>query len=355
MSVLLLFSSPLNCKILGHNLFYQLLRGSHGPVFLACGVIVVLSCTTARAQETGNQEAIPLEILDGRISRAQFTSTVENREPIDALTQTSTDLQKLFFFTEFMGLAGQTLIHRWFYFDEIVAEIPFDVKGPRWRVHSYKSLSSDLSGTWSVEVVTPEGFSLGKYFITVEQSIDAAVVTNEESGITQITHSELISENAPVEPKTSESNHGVTETEYEQSDMVRDIQRTFPNGYYTLINDSFGADDCPQSGNFNWESPEQDLWVLNMGGAAPIRLYDREASPSTLTPDPLFDNLPQNCLMYTNHFFDSHRQSLVTELQSDCRGQHDDIFSVHALTKSDDTVDLSMHGERYVVCRYQLQ
>ena len=38
-----------------------------------------------------------------------------------------------------------------------MAHVPFEVRGPRWRVWSSKKLIPDLIGDWTVEIVTAEG------------------------------------------------------------------------------------------------------------------------------------------------------------------------------------------------------
>lgn len=88
---------------------------------------------------------------------AQFTTGVEDREPIDQVTFVSNDVRKVFFFSDLRDLAGQTVTHRWIYEGETRAEVPFEVRGPRWRVWSSKELLEDWIGDWTVEIVTEDG------------------------------------------------------------------------------------------------------------------------------------------------------------------------------------------------------
>ncbi len=94
------------------------------------------------------------------VKRAQFTSAVVDREPVDALDSLSTDVDSVFFFTEIIDLAGDTLTHRWMYKGEVMAEVLFAIGGPRWRVHSSKNLMDDWVGTWAVEVLDGSGTTL---------------------------------------------------------------------------------------------------------------------------------------------------------------------------------------------------
>ena len=88
---------------------------------------------------------------------AQFTTAVENREPIDQVSFVPNDVRQIFFFSDLRGLTGQTVTHRWLYDGQVQAEVAFEVRGPRWRVWSSKELFPDLLGDWTVEIVDGSG------------------------------------------------------------------------------------------------------------------------------------------------------------------------------------------------------
>lgn len=96
--------------------------------------------------------------LGGSVSRATFTRAVVNHEPVDFLTQTGQTQQHLYFFSELKGLTGDTVTHRWEVDGNVVAEIPFAVGGPKWRVWS--SYTINRKGTWIVRVVNAKGVVL---------------------------------------------------------------------------------------------------------------------------------------------------------------------------------------------------
>jgi hypothetical protein len=98
-------------------------------------------------------EAVP----EGSVARSTFTSGIQDREPVDQLTEVTTPSGKIYFFTELRDLDGQTVQHRWLYQGQVVAEVAFNVGGSRWRVWSNKSLQPDQLGTWTVEVVDGNG------------------------------------------------------------------------------------------------------------------------------------------------------------------------------------------------------
>ncbi len=91
------------------------------------------------------------------VGRAQFTTGVENREPVDEVTTLDTRHGKIYFFSEIRNGQGQTVIHRWLYRGDVMAEVSFDIGGPRWRVWSSKTLLPAWTGTWTVQVVDSNG------------------------------------------------------------------------------------------------------------------------------------------------------------------------------------------------------
>jgi hypothetical protein len=91
--------------------------------------------------------------VKGKVARAAFTTGVVDREPRDSVTALSNDQREVAYFTELSGLEGHTVVHRWEYGDQVMAEVPFEVRGPRWRIYSTKRLDPSWVGTWHVSVV----------------------------------------------------------------------------------------------------------------------------------------------------------------------------------------------------------
>ncbi len=113
-------------------------------------------------QAAPQAEAGPAET--GRVARSAFTTGVADREPADELSTLGNDVDRVLYFTDLRGLEGRTVVHRWQYKGEVMAEVPFAVGGPRWRVHSSKALDPSWLGEWTVsvvvdgEVLASEGF-----------------------------------------------------------------------------------------------------------------------------------------------------------------------------------------------------
>lgn len=92
----------------------------------------------------------------GHVARAAFASAVENREPIDNLKEVA-GTDKVYYFTELRDMSGQTVTHRWEHNGKVMAEIPFNVSGDRWRVFSSKNILPEWDGEWKASVVDSKG------------------------------------------------------------------------------------------------------------------------------------------------------------------------------------------------------
>ena len=93
----------------------------------------------------------------GRVARAVLTSDVINREPVDELSQVSNEIEKIYFFTDLRDMSGHTVKHRWERNGNIISEVEYNVRGPRWRVWSSKNMLPDWLGKWKVSVVNTVG------------------------------------------------------------------------------------------------------------------------------------------------------------------------------------------------------
>lgn len=112
---------------------------------------LALLATGACAQEAAGPPVH--EKPEGEVARAQFTRGIVDREPVDRVTVLPNDETTLYYFTELRRLAGHTVLHRWRYKGQVLAEVAFKVGGPRWRVYSRKTLLPSQLGRWEVEVV----------------------------------------------------------------------------------------------------------------------------------------------------------------------------------------------------------
>ena len=91
------------------------------------------------------------------VARSAFATEIRDREPVDPISTLPADQSLVFFFTELVGLEGETIVHRWEHDGEIQAEVRFEVRGPRWRVYSSKQLLPAWTGEWKVRVLRASG------------------------------------------------------------------------------------------------------------------------------------------------------------------------------------------------------
>ncbi len=119
--------------------------------FLLLGCIVALSGVTHAAA------ADEASWADRVIARADLTSGVTDREPVDSLTEVTNDQRTITFFTELRNMSGESVSHRWEHNGQVMAEVPFRVGGPRWRIWSTKNLHEFWLGKWTVSVVAEDG------------------------------------------------------------------------------------------------------------------------------------------------------------------------------------------------------
>jgi hypothetical protein len=141
--------------------------GSRGSLILACAILLAVPAPGSAQDPTLGEPPVrgTESTLDGDSvaapelpsAVAQFTTAVEDREPIDQVTFVSNDIRTITFFSDLRGLKGQTVTHRWIYGGQTMAEVPFEVRGPRWRVWSSKDLVAEWTGDWTVEIVTGSG------------------------------------------------------------------------------------------------------------------------------------------------------------------------------------------------------
>ena len=91
------------------------------------------------------------------ISNAEFATEIVDREPFNIVGELDNSLGKIYFFTNIRNLSGERITHRWIYQGRVMAEVSFNINGPRWRVWSSKNLWHTWIGEWRVEVLTTDG------------------------------------------------------------------------------------------------------------------------------------------------------------------------------------------------------
>ena len=124
--------------------------------------------TQQQEQAAAEQKAIEAAAIKGTVARATFSSAIEDREPVDKLTEGSNN--KIYYFTELRDMAGQQVTHRWEHKGQVMAEVPFEIRGDRWRVYSSKRIQPEWNGEWKASVIGSDGSELAVNTITLDNS-----------------------------------------------------------------------------------------------------------------------------------------------------------------------------------------
>lgn len=115
---------------------------------------------TTTATEAPATAAQTEQAIKGSVARASFASDIQDREPADSLKQLENSNDKIYYFTELRDMAGQTITHRWEHNGKVMAEVPFEIGGNRWRIFSSKTLDPSWTGEWKASVVSASGETL---------------------------------------------------------------------------------------------------------------------------------------------------------------------------------------------------
>lgn len=123
--------------------------------------LATLQAQTAQAQSAPSIQ--PAQSASTGVARAQFTTGIKAREPIDRMSSiipVRDNALPLYYFTEIRNMTGETITHLWKYNGNIVSKKSFSIGGSRWRVYSRKDLLPNMTGRWEVIVVDSSGQTL---------------------------------------------------------------------------------------------------------------------------------------------------------------------------------------------------
>lgn len=120
------------------------------------------------AEKTAEKPAPKKEVAKQNF-RAQFTSGIEDREPVDKLEKiTKEEEGRIRFFSEITGQNGNTVYHVWKNGDVEIFRIPFAVGSNKWRVNSNVSMWHYAVGDVAlVEIQDEDGNVLDSYSVEV--------------------------------------------------------------------------------------------------------------------------------------------------------------------------------------------
>ncbi|MFW6254479.1 MAG: DUF2914 domain-containing protein, partial [Chitinivibrionales bacterium] len=88
------------------------------------------------------------------VARLKIAKTIENREPVDAANQFSSDVTSLYCFSHIKGVSDTLQIqHRWYKGDVQISNVELPVRSPSWRTYSKVTLPEKPVGSYKVEIL----------------------------------------------------------------------------------------------------------------------------------------------------------------------------------------------------------
>jgi hypothetical protein len=108
----------------------------------------IVAAQTSSAQPTDDA---------GQVENATFTSDVVDGAPTDYTDEFSNQTSKVYYYTDLLGLKGQTAVHRWKHEGKVIQEVKIAVDKERMPAWSMNEMQPELTGAWSVEVVDGGG------------------------------------------------------------------------------------------------------------------------------------------------------------------------------------------------------
>jgi hypothetical protein len=107
------------------------------------------------------------------VARLVVCEGIENREPTFSSMEFSPNVNQIYCFTEVLNAGDPTTItHRWYHGENLLAEVPLNVQGVRYRTWSTKQIVPQATGEWRVEVVDEAGSSLGEVSFRVSEVVE---------------------------------------------------------------------------------------------------------------------------------------------------------------------------------------
>ena len=103
---------------------------------------------------------LPATVLASTVSvgEAAIGTAVEDRVLVGQGFQFDSAVGRLYAFTRIVGAPSETQVsHRWYYGEQLMAEVSLPVRGANWRTWSTKSVMPQWVGNWRVDVVAEDG------------------------------------------------------------------------------------------------------------------------------------------------------------------------------------------------------
>jgi type II secretory pathway predicted ATPase ExeA len=123
---------------------------------------VVAQTTGSRVAPNHSQEGLKRTIELVKVREAVICKEVVNRKPIGIGDRFPSTIENLHCFTRITLTQAPPakITHVWYFRDQEMARVTFQVKSYDWRTNSSKTILSSEAGPWHVDVLDPEGHVL---------------------------------------------------------------------------------------------------------------------------------------------------------------------------------------------------
>ena len=103
------------------------------------------------------------------VEAAVIATGVENLTPMGVADKFPANTGKLYCYSKIIGGGeGSSVKHIWYYGDKKADEIILSIKSSSFRTYSYKTIQSDWTGRWKVEIVADDGTILKTLEFVIE-------------------------------------------------------------------------------------------------------------------------------------------------------------------------------------------
>ena len=122
--------------------------------------VAALAALAAAAASAPRQETVAVDIVIGK--------SIADRMPVDTGSTFPADVGSLVCWTKITGAANMKISHVWTHGPHSAA-VDLNIGGSPWRTYSRRTIPSDWTGEWKVEVKDSAGTVLATKTFTVGQ------------------------------------------------------------------------------------------------------------------------------------------------------------------------------------------
>src|SRR3989337_579487 len=102
------------------------------------------------------------------VEEAAVATSIKDLVPEGVAEPFPSNVGKLYCYSLVMNGQGASIIHKWYYEEDLVAAIPLAIKYPSHRTYSVKTIFPGTKGEWRVEVTKEDGTILKTVKFKVE-------------------------------------------------------------------------------------------------------------------------------------------------------------------------------------------